>query len=224
MAYINLTEDVKKLGVFLAYATVGSVRVEKNRVDVLEHTKKIVKFDKETYNLENLTRHPLVRAYRRFMWSLKIDPTKIRPSSEALIRRILRTGNLRNINNVVDSGNFASAETLIPIGIYDLNKITSELVLRHARKGELFRPIGGKDEFLLGNEVVLCDKEKILHLFPYRDSAFTAVSENTHSVLIVAAGVPGVPKHLVIDAVRKTIRYVKLFAYGRNETEVNIVE
>jgi len=224
MVVINLTSEVKKLDVFLVYTTIDDVKVEKNRVDVAEYTKKIIKFVKEAYTLGNLTRHPIIRAYRKFMWSLGIDPTKVRPSSEALVRRILRTGNLRNINNVVDSGNFASIETLVPIGIYDLSKITGELVLRYAKKGEIFRPIGGKDEVLTGNEVVLSDKEKILHVFPHRDSAITAISEDTHAILIIATGVTGVPKHLVIDAVRRTIKYVKLFANGKNESEVYVVE
>ena len=221
---IELSSEVKKLGIYLAYATVGEVHVERDRVDVAEYTKRIINEVLERYTLESLTRHPIVRAYRRFMWRLGIDPTKVRPSSEALVRRILRTKSLRNINNVVDSGNFASIETLVPIGIYDLAKLKPPLLLRYAKRGEHFLPIGGKEEVLKGNEVVLADSEKIVHIFPHRDSVYSAVSEETKSVLIVSAGVPAVPKQLAIEAVKKTINYIKVFASGRKESEVVVVD
>ncbi|HDD26358.1 MAG TPA: hypothetical protein ENF75_04635 [Acidilobales archaeon] len=221
---IELSSEVKKLGIYLTYATVGEVHVEKDRVDVAEYTKKIINEVLERYTLESLTRHPIVKAYRRFMWRLGIDPTKVRPSSEALVRRILRTKSLRNINNVVDSGNFASIETLVPIGIYDLAKLRPPLLLRYAKRGEHFLPIGGREEVLKGNEVVLADSEKIVHIFPHRDSIYSAVSEETKSVLIVSAGVPAVPKQLAIEAVKKTINYIKVFASGRKESEVVVVD
>jgi phosphoenolpyruvate synthase (EC 2.7.9.2) len=41
-------------------------------------------------SLEGLKEDPVVRAYRDFYWRLGIDPTKVRPSSEALARRAFR--------------------------------------------------------------------------------------------------------------------------------------
>ncbi|MHA2500876.1 MAG: hypothetical protein ACXAEL_15005, partial [Candidatus Hodarchaeales archaeon] len=41
------------------------------------------------FTLENLKDDELVRKYRDFFWRLGIDPTKTRPASEALIRRVL---------------------------------------------------------------------------------------------------------------------------------------
>ena len=42
------------------------------------------------WNLDELKDNQVFRAYRDFFWKVKVDPTKIRPASEALLRRILR--------------------------------------------------------------------------------------------------------------------------------------
>lgn len=44
------------------------------------------------------------------------DPTKLRPSSEALLRRVLRGDSLYRINSLVDTCNLCSLEFLLPIG------------------------------------------------------------------------------------------------------------
>jgi DNA/RNA-binding domain of Phe-tRNA-synthetase-like protein len=54
--------------------------------------------------LPSLKDHPIIRAYRDFYWRLGIDPTKQRPSSEGLARRLLAQGRLPRINSVVDAG------------------------------------------------------------------------------------------------------------------------
>jgi Uncharacterized conserved protein len=39
---------------------------------------------------EKLKEDPVVKSYRSFLWRFGIDPTKVRPSGEALRRRIAR--------------------------------------------------------------------------------------------------------------------------------------
>ncbi len=220
MVRIRIDDDVKRLGVHIAYGVVERVIVEKNRVDVKEYARQVVQKIREQYSIERLKEHPIIRAYRDFYWRIGIDPTKTRPSSEALVRRILRTGSMPLINNVVDAGNFASVETLVPIGIYDLDRIKGNLTLRLSMRDEIFEPIGGSTEILEEGVPVLADKEKILHLYPHRDSKHTMVRNDTRRVLVVACGVPNVPKELVKHAARKTIEYIIRFAQGNMIGEI----
>ncbi len=212
---IVLTNEVKILGIHIAYAVITDVKVEKNRVDVREYAKHVVDRIISQYNIDRLKEHPIIRAYRDFYWRLGIDPTKTRPSSEALIRRILRTKSIPLINNVVDAGNFASVETLIPIGLYDLDKVRGTLKLRLSREGEIFEPIGGSREVLRQGLPVLADDEKIIHLYPHRDSKYTMIRDTTRNVLVVSCGVPNVPTTLVMEAAKKTIDYIVRFAGGK---------
>ncbi len=187
----------------------GDAKVRRVMDEVLEKVRGRMK-------LEELKNDPVVRAYRDFYWRIGIDPTKQRPSGEALVRRALR-GNIPSINNVVDAGNLASMETLIPIGLYDLDRVKGGLELRYARDGELFLPIGGKEEKLKSNQIVLADSEKVLHVFPHRDSRITMITESTRNVLVAACGVPGVEKERVMKACKMAVEYIKELAGGESE-------
>lgn len=214
---IRLLDDVKRLGIFVAYSVVKNVVVRKSSSDVKALLERVVKEVKQKYNIETLKDHPIIRAYRDFFWRIDVDPTKVRPSSEALVRRVLRNKPIPLINNVVDLGNIASLETLISIGIYDLDNVRGNLMFRLTRNGEVFMPIGGKTETLRKSIPVLSDFEKILHLYPHRDSVFTMITESTRNVLVLAAGVPGISLDLVQKAAEKTSNYLEKYANGSLE-------
>jgi DNA/RNA-binding domain of Phe-tRNA-synthetase-like protein len=155
------------------------------------------------YSLEGLRGDPVAGAYRRFYWRIGVDPTKTRPSGEALARRALR-GRFPRINPVVDAGNIASLATLVPIGLYDLGKARPPLRLTLSRGGEEFHPIGGKPERLRAGLPILVDSTGlVMHLYPHRDSVHTAVSESTRRVLALMAGVPGVPRSRLLEALHR---------------------
>lgn len=158
---------------------------------------------------ETLKDHPTVRALRDFYWRMGIDPTKVRPSSEALARRFLTNNSIPKINSVVDAGNIASIETLVPIGIYDANTIVGNVVLRLASSNEEFIDISSARHTLQGREIVLADSNGVMHVFPYRDSLRTRVTEQTKKVLIVGCGVPGIEQGLTKLAVDRTIELIK---------------
>lgn len=165
---------------------------------------------KLTVSKEMLKDHPVVRALRDFYWRMGIDPTKVRPSSEALARRFLTSKSIRKINNVVDAGNIASIETLVPIGIYDSGKIVGDVVLRLANQGEEFIDISNEKHLLQNTEIVLSDSKGVMHVFPHRDSFRTRVTEQTERVLIVGCGVPGIEQQLTKLAVDRTIELINL--------------
>ena len=199
---ISIADDVKELGVFIAWRVLQGVKVFKSDERVASIVKEAIERVKSSLTIEGLRDHPVVRAYRDFYWRLGIDPTKTRPSSEALVRRALRSGGIPLINNVVDMGNVASMLTLIPIGIYDLGKVNPPIMLRRAQRGEVFHPIGGGVEELSENDIVLVDSaQKVMHVFPHRDSTLTMVDENTKDILIVGCGVKGVSEERVREAV-----------------------
>lgn len=220
---VRVDEPLRSLGVFVAYLTVP-------RVEVLEPTPKVV--DERLARAEEelrsryqspdaLREDPVVKAYRHLLWRLKIDPTKVRPSSEALARRVLRGRRIPRINSVVDSGNIASLETMVPIGIYDADNLSPPLVLTLSRGGEEFQPIGGDPQKLRPGIPVLVDsKGRVIHLYPHRDSVDSMVTRETRSVLIIAAGAPGVARARVARAAKETAELLAKYSMAvlRSET------
>ena len=112
-----------------------------------------------------------------------IDPTKTRPSSEALLRRVKRGEALPRINSLVDVINWCSVETQLPYGLYDLDQINGDVVLRIGRPDEAYAGIR-KDAVHVAGRLTLADD---LGPFgnPTSDSARTMVTTSTTRALVV---------------------------------------
>jgi len=169
----------------------------------------------QKYNLEKLKDIPIFRTYRDFFWLVGIDPTKTRPAAEALTRRILSGKPFPRINILVDAYNLASVVSGVPIAAFDLDKVKGDLLMRRARVGETFLGIGMKQaEKLKGVEVVVSDEEKLIAVYPYRDSASSKVTENTKNILLMVCGVPKVEENDLEQAKAVTVNYVTRFCGG----------
>jgi len=167
------------------------------------------------YSLEHIKDEPLFRAYRDFFWSVGVDPTKTRPASEALVRRMLSGGKLPGINTAVDAYNLASAVTGIPMAAFDADTLTGNLTMRFAREGELFLGIGmEKPVVLQANQVILTDSEQVIAIYPYRDSDATKVTADTKNIHIVTCGVPGIDRKKVVEAYEVCAGYLKEYTGG----------
>ena len=114
---------------------------------------------------EQIRNDPVFRAYRDFYWHhVKVDPTKTRPSSEALTRRLQKKGSLPRIHPIVDSFNLASVETKITVCAYDLDQIQEDLLIRLSEEGEKFLGIGMKTPQTLSKGLVVIEDTGIENL------------------------------------------------------------
>ena len=121
-----------------------------------------------------------VRAmYRR----VGLDPTKTRPSSEALLRRIRKGDSLPRINSMVDVCNWCSLEFQLPYGLYDAAHIEGDVELRLGREGESYPGIR-KDDVHVGGRIALADRRAPFGN-PTSDSARTMITTATTSALLV---------------------------------------
>jgi DNA/RNA-binding domain of Phe-tRNA-synthetase-like protein len=73
--------------------------------------------------------------------ALGIDPTKTRPSNEALLRRVLKGESLYRVSTLVDALNLCSLRSQLPFGLYDLDRIVPPVELRRGRPGESYEGI-----------------------------------------------------------------------------------
>src|SRR5688572_27003326 len=111
-----------------------------------------------------------------------IDPTKTRPSSEALLRRVRRGDELPRINSLVDVINWCSLETQLPYGLYDLDRIQGDVMLRLGRAGEEYAGIR-KDAVHVSGRLTLADGAGPFGN-PTSDSARTMVTTHTSRALV----------------------------------------
>jgi DNA/RNA-binding domain of Phe-tRNA-synthetase-like protein len=113
---------------------------------------------------------------------LGIDPTKTRPSSEALLRRIRKGDALPRINTVVDVCNWCSLELQLPYGLYDLDRVRGAVELRIGRDGEEYAGIR-KEAVHVAGRLTLADEEGPFGN-PTSDSARTMVTTAATRLLV----------------------------------------
>ena len=115
-----------------------------------------------------------------------IDPTKTRPSSEALLRRVRKGDALPRINSMVDVCNWCSFEFQLPYGLYDAAKIEGDVTLRIGREGESYPGIR-KDDVHVEGRIALVDPAGPFGN-PTSDSSRTMVTTaTTRGMLVVFA-------------------------------------
>jgi DNA/RNA-binding domain of Phe-tRNA-synthetase-like protein len=126
---------------------------------------------------------PGLRAARDLYRVFGIDPTRTRPSSEALLRRVLQGKGMPRILNAVDVCNLCALRFLLSIGLYDADRVRGAVTVRRGRPGEWYPGIR-KDEVHLEGRPVLADDDGPFGN-PTSDSLRTSVSGATRSLWMV---------------------------------------
>jgi len=146
-------------------------------------------------------------AYARTLYkALGIDPTKTRPSNEALLRRALKGETLYRINTLVDALNLVSLREQLPFGLYDLDRVKPPVVLRKGGAGEGYEGIR-KGLVNVEARPVLVDAEGPFGN-PTSDSARTMITLDTRNALVVAyapAGYSLARLNAVLDTTAETL-------------------
>jgi len=129
-------------------------------------------------------RPPLETGAVRAMYKrVGLDPTKTRPSSEALLRRVRKGDALPRINSMVDVCNWCSFEFQLPYGLYDADRIEGDVVLRIGRDGESYPGIR-KDDVHVAGRIAMADLRGPFGN-PTSDSARTMITTATVRALLV---------------------------------------
>ncbi len=132
-----------------------------------------------------------VSSVRTMYKRVGIDPTRTRPSSEALLRRVRRGEPFPRVNTMVDVCNWCSLEFQLPYGLYDAEQIVGDTVtVRLGTEGEAYPGIR-KDEVHVAGRIVVAD---VTGPFgnPTSDSARTMVTVATTRALLVVFAPPDV--------------------------------
>ena len=124
-----------------------------------------------------------IAAVRSMYKRVGLDPTKTRPSSEALLRRVRKGDALPRINSLVDVCNWCSLEFQLPYGLYDSSRIEGDIELRLGREGESYPGIR-KDDVHVSGRLTLADAAGPFGN-PTSDSGRTMVTTSTVSAVVV---------------------------------------
>lgn len=152
-------------------------------------------------------------AVRTMYKRVGIDPTKTRPSNEALLRRVRKGDTIPRINSLVDIVNWCSLEFQLPYGLYDLAKIVGPVTMRLGADGESYPGIR-KDDVNVGGRITMADSVGAFGN-PTSDSARTMVTTATTEALVVVYAPVEIPAAQIARVLDVTAARLAAIAGGR---------
>ncbi|MEW2266106.1 B3/4 domain-containing protein [Streptomyces sp. NPDC047853] len=152
---------------------------------------------------------PRIEAWHTAYRSFGTNPRRIRPSVDALGRRMAKKGSLPRINPAVDSYNCVSVRHGLPSGAFDLDHITGDVEIRYADGSETFTPLGEPDtvEHPKPGEIIYTDTTDVLtRHWNHRDAHRTRVTEASTHVAFVLETVAAIRDEHLLKAAADELR------------------
>jgi DNA/RNA-binding domain of Phe-tRNA-synthetase-like protein len=134
---------------------------------------------------------PQVAAWRRVFAEFGAKPTRYRNAAEALLRRLSKHGDVPTVNALVDIGNLVSIRHVMPVAVFDRDRVTGAITVRFATGDEPFADLGSSDTLHPDpGEVVFVDGDGVVSArrWCWRQSAKSAIGLHTVEALIVVEG------------------------------------
>jgi len=197
-------------GVKLGVLEADGVRVVLVEPGLAARMDQVCERKRREFTVESLAEAEEIRAVRAMFREWGMDPSKYRPASEALLRRVVQGKGLYRVSNLVDAANLGSVETGWPYGCYDRARIRAPIAFRHGAPGERYEGIGKKMWHLEGRPV-LADPEGPFGS-PISDSTRSMVTEATRDALVVIYAPKSVPDARVEKALARLSETLAEFA------------
>ncbi|ANU12446.1 hypothetical protein B481_0013 [Planococcus halocryophilus Or1] len=118
----------------------------------------------------------------QLIWkALGADPSRYRPSAEALYRRIKKQNYLSVVDSAVDMNSFLSLQYEIPLGLYDADKVEGDIEIAVGTNADRYEGLNNRINTLTG--ILVSKDAQGAFGSPYVDSKRTAVTEQTKNAV-----------------------------------------
>ena len=135
------------------------------------------------YSYDTITKILKLKHTRDGYKKMGKDPSHTRPASEALLRRVIKQGNLYRLGDVIDLGNILSLETLRSVCVVDFDKLQGDVEIRLGKVTDNYEGIN-RGIINVSNIPVYTDNIGPFGC-PTSDTARTMVTSSTKSILVM---------------------------------------
>jgi len=164
-------------------------------------------------SVEQVAELESIRGVRAMFRAWGVDPSRYRPSAEALLRRVVQGKGLYRICNVVDISNLGSIESGWPYGTYNRATMEPPVALRLGQAGEKYEGIG-KQTWHLDRRPVLADNQGPFGS-PISDSVRTMITDSAAELLTVIYAPASGSRAALEQALERLARRLERFAGAR---------
>jgi len=200
----TVNPEVFELNPDLCFGIIVARRV-RNSQTTAEETERLRNAEqraRETIKEEELKNQPVIKGYRLVMEKAGINPNKFQNSMEAMMKRVLKGGQLPTINSLVDLCNAISIENQVSLGGHALEDIQDDLSVGFTGGNEKFLPFGAEEyETVEAGELVFTSGDVVqTRKWVWRQSELGKMSLDTKDVFFQLVGFDDRPESPLIHA------------------------
>ncbi|MDF2635543.1 MAG: hypothetical protein K0R78_2417 [Pelosinus sp.] len=181
---INIHESIKKINprCTLGYSIIRNVVVHGASPSLAQELFHLQMEAAKFYNLEELINIPPIIGVRSIYKKVDFNPFRYNASSEEVVRRMLQKKGSDYVNSAVTVNNYCSIKFLVPLGLYDLDKIAGEVSYKLGDRGT-FVNIDGN--LIATDEKAFLTDAQGAFGNPTLEAAHTKVTLATRNILLV---------------------------------------
>ena len=217
----NVLSDHPNMAIGLIVATGMDNATEQPIADLLREAEQQIC---KSYTLESFKEHPNLKAMHDIHRSFGNNPNKFPPSAQALMKRVLKGGQLPSINPLVDLYNVISLRYVVCAGAEDLDLCAGDVRLAKAEGTEHFLPLGEAEEDppAKGELVYKDDRGVICRKLNWRESDRTKITRSSKNAIVVVEGFPPLIReklHSILEELAQLIQQ-----YCQAQTRIAILD
>lgn len=184
---------------------------EETSADETVRLRKAEENARSTIKAEELKQQPIIAGYRKVLENAGINPNKFVNSMEAMMKRVLKGGQLPAINSLVDLCNAISIENQVSLGGHDLADIHEDLSVCFTKGNEKFLPFGAAEyEPVEEGELVFTSGDVVqTRKWVWRQSELGKMTLGTTDVFFQLTGfddAPDSPLSKALDSLEETLK------------------
>lgn len=212
MRKIQIPEEIYKAIPNVKLGAISAdVTYEKKNEDLWKKiTEEANKVSKMT--TEEIKQIPQILSTRQAYKALGKEPSRYRPSAEALHRRLIKGKGMYQISNLVDTINLASISTGYSIGGFNEDKITGEITFKAGDATTKYEAIG-RGIMNIENLPVFYDEIGAFGS-PTSDSTRTMITDDTKKLFLIVLNLGGHPNFE--NELKQITEMIELYCSGKN--------
>ena len=139
---VSLSDELRAVGLRAAWAFIERVTVVPSPPALTRRWEEMAAQLRQNLLLDRIGADPMLGGIREIFKALGLDPFRIRPSAEMMIRRVLSGAGVPPVNVVADATNLCALITRLPFASYDADTLRGAIRIRRGRPGETFQAVG----------------------------------------------------------------------------------
>ena len=166
---------------------------------------------------EAIQTDPILNGFRALHDAIGRSNRKNVASPESLLKLVLQTGGLPQVNLLVDIYNLVSVKTRLSLGAHDLRAISGNVQLRLTDGSETFWPMGSDKPKIVspGEYAYIDDAHNVLCRLEVRQCERTKISLDTTDGFFIVQGNARTEDTCLRHAANELLTLIKRFCGGR---------